>query len=122
LSVASVTSGQCSSIASSRPSTWDQKFSCFPNLGYGILVTGNGNGTADPVELNENTVEQNGLDGIRIDGVGHELHRNTCDGNVGCEFAVVAGSFDAKDNRANGAIVPPNSNGQPFPTGCVENP
>ena len=76
----------------------------------------------DPVELNENRVEYNGQVGVKIDGAGHELRRNTSSDNGGCEYEVPPGNFNAKDKTANGVTVLPNSDGAPFPSGCTGTP
>ena len=38
--------------------------------------------------------------------------------NIGCEFNVGTGNFNATGNKANGTTVP-GANGSAFPTGCV---
>jgi hypothetical protein len=94
------------------------------NAGNGILVSGPGNGTANPIELEQNTVRGNGLSGVRIVGAGHQLKNNVSGGtssgepNAGCEFEVSAGNTNATGNKANGATVS-GQNGSAFPTGCV---
>jgi parallel beta-helix repeat protein len=86
-----------------------------------------GNGTPNPVELDSNTVRSNTLNGILIasGATGHELKKNSSGGsgdqrNGGCEFLVAEGNFNAKDNKVNGQTVTPNTDGAPFPTGCLE--
>jgi hypothetical protein len=98
------------------------------NLGFGILAEADdaGNGGANPIELEENTVKANGLDGIRIFGVAHQLKKNVsggaaADDNMGCEFEVAGGNVNATGNKANGATIA-GSNGTPFPTGCKGTP
>ena len=96
------------------------------NAGNGILVSGPGNGAANPVELEENTVKANGLVGIRVLGTGHQLKKNVSGGtssgepNVGCEFLAAPGNLNATGNKANGVTVP-GANGSAFPTVCVGN-
>jgi hypothetical protein len=93
----------------------------------GIIVRGTGNGKPNPVEIDENTAKANGLAGIKVVGTGFELKKNQSGGssdqdNGDCEYDVVAGNFNAKDNKANGATVTPNTDGAPFPTGCIGTP
>lgn len=94
------------------------------NAGNGILVSGPGNGTANPIELEQNTVKANGLVGIRITGSGHQLKNNVSGGtgsgetNVGCEFQAASGNVNATGNKANGVTVA-GSNGSAFPTSCI---
>jgi hypothetical protein len=94
------------------------------NTGNGVLVSGPGNGTASPIELEQNTVKGNGLVGIYLTGSGHQLKNNQSGGtgsgetNVGCEFLAVSGNVNATGNKANGVTVS-GSNGSPFPTSCI---
>jgi hypothetical protein len=94
------------------------------NAGNGILVSGPGNGAANPIELEQNTVKANGLVGIRITGTGHQLKNNVSGGtgsgetNVGCEFLAGSGNINATGNKANGVTVS-GSNGSAFPTSCI---
>ncbi len=94
------------------------------NGGNGISVAGPGNGTATPIEIEENTLKANGLTGILITGTGHQLKNNVSGGtgtgetNLGCEFSVAAGNFNATGNKANGTTVA-GSNGSAFPTSCI---
>jgi hypothetical protein len=98
------------------------------NLGFGVLAEADdaGNGGASPIELEENTLKANGLGGVRIFGIGHQLKKNVsggaaADDNVGCEFDVAAGNVNATGNKANGTTIA-GSNGTPFPTGCKGTP
>ena len=98
------------------------------NLGNGILIReDSGNGMSSPVELDQNTVRANGLNGIAIDsGVDHSLKSNISGGTAGydngdCEFLVASGNVNAGGNKANGLTVPGRT-GDPFPTGCVGTP
>jgi hypothetical protein len=94
------------------------------NGGNGILVAGTGNGTANPIEIDENTVKSNGLVGVQVTGAGHQLKKNTSGGsasgetNIGCEYLAATGNFNATGNKANGTTVA-GSNNSPFPTSCV---
>ena len=97
------------------------------NLGNGILVAGLGNGIPDPVELEQNTVKSNKLDGIKITGSGHELLKNESGGrgaypageqNGGCAYNVVAGNFNATGNKANDSSIA-GADRSAFPTGCT---
>ena len=96
------------------------------NAGNGIVVSGNGNGTSNPIELEENTAKANTLMGIKVTGTGHQLKNNVSGGsgsgetNGSCEFNVVAGNFNATGNKANGTTIS-GSNGSAFPTGCIGN-
>ncbi len=94
------------------------------NAGNGILVSGPGNGTANPIELEQNTAKANGLVGIQFTGSGHQLKNNVSGGtgsgetNVGCEFLAASGNVNATGNKANGVTVA-GSNGSAFPTSCI---
>lgn len=97
------------------------------NAGNGIVVAGLGNGTGSPIEIDSNTVKQNGLIGIKVTGTGCQLKNNESGGsgdqnNGGCEFNVVAGNFNATGNKANGTTVTPNTNNAAFPTACLGTP
>jgi hypothetical protein len=97
------------------------------NAGNGIVVAGVGNGTGSPIEIDSNTVKQNGLVGIKVTGTGHQLKNNESGGsgdqnNGGCEFNVGAGNFNATGNKANGTTVTPNTNNAAFPAGCSGTP
>ncbi|HYC23173.1 MAG TPA: right-handed parallel beta-helix repeat-containing protein [Candidatus Bathyarchaeia archaeon] len=97
------------------------------NAANGIIVGGLGNGKPNPVEIDENKVKGNGLAGIVVVGSKFELRKNQSGGssgedNGGCEFDVAAGNFNSKDNKANGVTVLPNTDGAPFPTGCLGTP
>lgn len=93
------------------------------NAGNGILVAGPGNGAANPIELEENTVKGNGLVGIRVLGSGHQLKKDVSGGtasgetNLGCEFLAVAGNVNATGNKANGATIS-GADGSAFATTC----
>jgi PKD repeat protein len=96
------------------------------NGAHGIIVAGPGNGTATPIEIDENTTRSNTQVGIKVTGSGHQLKNNVSGGsgdqnNGQCEFDVASGNFNATGNTANGTSVP-GSNGSPFPTGCVGSP
>jgi hypothetical protein len=43
------------------------------NGGYGVLVSGDGNGDTTPVEIEGNTVKASGLAGIKVEGAAHGL-------------------------------------------------
>lgn len=94
------------------------------NAGNGILVSGVGNGAANPIELEENTVKANGLVGIRVLGSGYQIKKNISGGtasgetNVRCEFLAVPGNVNATGNKADGVTVP-GADGSAFPTTCV---
>jgi len=94
------------------------------NEGNGFLINGSGNGTPNPVELEQNTARKNTLNGFKITGTGYELKSNVSGGTSGqdngkCEFAVVGGNFNSKDNKANNVTVTPNTDGAAFPTACL---
>jgi hypothetical protein len=100
------------------------------NLGRGVLVGGTGNGNASPVEINQNTVRSNALQGIKVTGTGHQLKSNVSGGsgaypggydNGLCEYEVAAGNFNATGNKANGTTISGTS-GSAFPTGCKGTP
>jgi hypothetical protein len=96
------------------------------NGGNGLLVGGTGNGTPDPVEIEQNRAYSNGLNGISAVGSGHELKQNISGGSAAqkngrCEFDVAAGNFSAGGNKANGVAVG-GKDGEPFPTGCIGTP
>lgn len=91
------------------------------NGGHGLLVNGIGNGTSDPVEVQENTAIGNGRTGIKVVGSGHELQKNSSRENGGCAFEVAAHNLDATENKANGVTIA-GSDGSPFPTGCIGKP
>lgn len=99
------------------------------NGGNGIVFhTGVGNGRADPVELEQNTVRANGLNGILLadTATGHELKGNNNGGktdfdNRDCEFLVAVGNINATGNKANELTIP-GRDGDPFPTGCLGTP
>ncbi len=40
--------------------------------------------------------------------------------NGECAFDVIFGNFNSKDNKANNKLVKPNTNGAPFPEGCLK--
>jgi VCBS repeat-containing protein len=90
------------------------------NQGNGFLIGGVGNGKPNPVELAENEATKNGLNGFRVTGTAHELGKNKAYKNTSCEYSVVAGNFNSKDNKANGITVTPNTDGAAFPTACLE--
>ena len=52
-------------------------------------------------------------------GTNTKLSKNIASDNAGCEFDVVAGNTNGKDNTANNVTILPNVLG-PFPTGCIE--
>ncbi len=89
------------------------------NAGNGYLIGGAGNGKPDPVELVENEATNNHLNGFRVTGTGHELGKNKASSNVLCEFSVVSGNFNSKDNKFNSSTVTPNTDGAAFPTTCL---
>jgi hypothetical protein len=96
------------------------------NGGYGLLVSGTGNGKSDPLELEENSVQSNGRHGIKVVGKGHELIKNISGGsaaedNGACEFTVAAGNLNAGGNTANGVAIAGEDN-DPFPTKCIGTP
>lgn len=99
------------------------------NGGFGILVFNDtGNGTPDPIEIDTNTVHANGHGGIFVaaTATGHELGGNASGGrtsqdNLGCEFEVSAGNFDAARNVANRVRVGGVA-GAPFPMACLGSP
>jgi hypothetical protein len=99
------------------------------NGGHGIFVhSDTGNGLADPIEIERNTVRSNGEAGIILAGSapGHELRRNYVGGKIsqdngGCEFDVAAGNFNATQNTANGVTIA-GADGTPFPLGCLGTP
>jgi hypothetical protein len=94
------------------------------NFGYGIYISGPGNGSASPLEVEQNTVKANGLAGIKIAGAGHQLKNNISGGtgsgetNVGCEFDAAPGNINATGNKSDGIAVA-GQNGSAFPVGCV---
>jgi hypothetical protein len=91
------------------------------NGGHGFNVSGNFN------VLTENKARSNTLDGIRIvAGTGNRLKKNLSGGtasqnNGDCEFEVVAGNINDKENKANNVLIPGGPNA-PFPTGCIGSP
>ena len=107
------------------------------NLGDGVLITGDnntvkkytvrsngGNGikveaTASGTILSEDKAFTNALNGFQVLGTNTKLSKNTAADNGGCEFLVVAGNTNGKDNKANNVTILPNIFG-PFPTGCIE--
>jgi Periplasmic copper-binding protein (NosD) len=96
------------------------------NGGHGLLVSGTGNGMADPVEVEENRAQSNGRDGIKVVGEGHELKKNISGGsaaedNGACEFTVAAGNLNAGGNTANGVAIA-DEDSEPFPTKCMGTP
>jgi hypothetical protein len=90
------------------------------NNGNGFLIAGAGSGKSNPVELAENEAAKNKMNGFRVTGTGHELGKNKASGNVLCEYSLVAGNFNSKDNKKNGTTVLPNTDGAAFPTTCQE--
>ena len=94
------------------------------NAGNGILVSGSGNGTANPIELEENTVKANGLVGIRVTGSGHQLKKQHQRRNGQrrdqrrLRIPGGTGNVNATGNKANGVTVS-GSNGSAFPTSCI---
>jgi Right handed beta helix region len=96
------------------------------NGGHGLLVSGTGNGTTDPLELEENSAQSNGSHGIKVVGKGHELKKNISGGsaaedNGACEFTVAAGNLNAGGNTANGVAIAGGDSG-PFPPTCLGTP
>jgi hypothetical protein len=99
------------------------------NQGYGIFVFADvGSGGAGAVELDDNTVMANVLDGIHLtaSATGHDLRNNVSGGtatqtNGNCEFNVSAGNFNRGGNKADRLLVP-GASGSPFPEGCIGTP
>jgi Right handed beta helix region len=96
------------------------------NGGNGLLVSGTGNGVADPVEVEENRAQSNGRNGIEVVGEGHELKKNVSGGsaaqdNGACELKVAARNFNAGGNTAN-AVAIADQDSEPFPTKCMGTP
>jgi hypothetical protein len=99
------------------------------NGGLGILMHNDtGNGGANPVEIDANTVRNNGEGGIflAVTAIGHEFRRNFVGGtsiqdNQGCEFDVAEGNLNATKNTANRKVIA-GRDGTPFPTGCLGSP
>ena len=100
------------------------------NAGTGINVTGAGNGSGNPVEIELNTAKSNGGTGIRVAGTGHQLKGNASGGSGGfpggddngkCELSVASGNFNATGNAANGVAVA-GAAGSAFPTACQGTP
>ena len=107
------------------------------NLGDGVLITGDGNtvkkytvrsnggngikveATANGTILSEDKAYTNALNGYHVLGTNTKLSKNIASDNGGCEFDVVAGNTNGKDNKANNVTILPNVFG-PFPTGCIE--
>jgi hypothetical protein len=85
------------------------------------VVSGLGNGTVLPIEIEQNTAQANGLRGFWILGSGHQLRMNISGGsiasqnNVGWEYESAAGNINALYNKANGVTIT-GTNGSPFPT------
>ncbi len=59
------------------------------------------------------------LNGYQVLGTNTKLTKNIAADNTGCEFLVVAGNTNGKDNMANNVTILPNVVG-PFPTGCID--
>jgi hypothetical protein len=96
------------------------------NFGNGIVVTGTGTGTTNPIEINGNTTRSNGLAGIAINGTQMQLANNVSGGsgaypggqnNRKCEFLVGANNYNAGGNTAIGVLIPGAVNSA-FPTTC----
>ena len=100
------------------------------NAGSGIHVRDDsGNGTPIAIEIEQNTVRSNGLNGILVaaGATGHELKGNVSGdtsperNNGGCAYLVAAGNLNATGNKANGVTVP-GADGSAFPTTCIGTP
>jgi hypothetical protein len=94
------------------------------NGGNGILLSGTGNGAADPVEVENNQTHSNSLAGIKVMGKGHRLRGNVSGGaalhgNGGCEFEVGAGNVNGTGNMAGTAPVSGPA-GSVFPAACIQ--
>ena len=91
------------------------------NIGNGIVLSGTGKGAAGPVDLDANTAQNNGLDGFKVPGTGHQLRNNVSGGlnrsNNACQYEVAAGNINATGNK-RGFLTIPGANGSAFPTGC----
>ena len=92
-----------------------KKYTVRSNGGNGIKVEATANGTI----LSENKAYTNALNGYHVLGTNTKLSKNIAADNTGCEFLVVAGNTNGKDNKANNVTILPNVFG-PFPTGCIE--
>ncbi len=97
------------------------------NGGHGIFVHGDVATAGGTIEIYKNTVKANAGDGIHLDAsaTGHDLQKNVSGGrgaasNLGCEYAVSAGNFNAGGNLADGVAVA-RTNGA-FPSGCLGTP
>jgi hypothetical protein len=80
------------------------------NGGHGILVSGDGNGDGNPVEIKENTVKASGLAGIKVEGTGRALRENESGGkgaedNGGCDYDLAEGNLDQRGNHSDGSAV-----------------
>ena len=89
----------------------------------GFTLADKGNGTANPIELVQNTAQGNTKDGINVSGTGWQLQNNVSGGSSGqkngnCAYNVVAGNFNATGNKANNNLIPGALNSA-FPTGCT---
>ena len=89
----------------------------------GFSLANVGNGTGNPIELEQNTAQGNVADGINVAGAGWQLKNNSSGGssgqkNGGCAFKVVAGNFNAQGNKANNNLIPGALNSA-FPSGCT---
>jgi hypothetical protein len=98
------------------------------NAGNGFFIGADtGSGTSNPIELEENTAQANGLNGFLVNGAGHQLKKNIS-GNSGsgydngdCEFKVVAGNFNGTGNKSNNVTVA-GANNTAFSTACIGTP
>jgi hypothetical protein len=96
----------------------------------GFTLVGAGNGTASPIELEQNTAQGNKADGFAFkngssNGTGWQLKNNISGGssgqkNGGCAYSSPSGitNYNATGNKANNVLVPGALNSV-FPTGCI---
>jgi hypothetical protein len=91
------------------------------NVGSGIVVRGAGKGKTGAIDIDANTVQSNGIDGLKVTHGGHRLRNNVAGGpgaaNTACQYEVAPGNFNATGNK-RGATTLGGANGSPFPSGC----